>query len=31
MHQMKLLLFHVSDYRAEGLVTATWEAIFADG
>lgn len=31
MHKMKLLLFHVSDYRAEGLVTSTWEAIFADG
>jgi len=31
MHKMKLLLFHVSDYRAEGLITSTWEAVFADG
>jgi len=31
MHKMKLLLFHVSDYRAEGLINSTWEAIFADG
>ena len=31
MHTMKLSLFHVSDYRAEGLITSTWEAIFADG
>jgi len=30
MHKMKLLLFHVSDYRADGLITSTWEAIFAD-
>jgi len=31
MHKMKLLLFHVSDYQAEGLITTTWEAVFADG
>ena len=31
LHKMKLLLFHLSDYRAEGLVNSTWEAIFADG